>query len=176
MFKRKAFLLMAMVLFCASLPAQEGNSGDMGRFTIGGGSTFSPAINGGGHGEFAFLIYHNGWDIRNHLVIRGNSISEKNGADYGTFTLSEKISFGGISPNKLMRVYGFVEGGIGFWGNDAKAIFKTPLTFVFGGGGGTDIFFIKYLSVYLEVGWLGHLLDTKIIGGPIFQIGWRGHF
>jgi hypothetical protein len=75
-----------------------------------------------------------------------------------------------------MRVYGFVEGGIGFWGNDTKVVFKTPLTFVFGGGGGTDIFSTKYLSVYLEAGWLGYLLDTKIIGGSIFQIGWRGHF
>lgn len=167
---------MAAVLFCAGLPAQEGSSDDVGRFTIGGGSTFSPAIDGGGHGEFVFLIYHNGLDIRNHLVLRGNAIHDKNGAGYGTFTLSEKISLGGISPNKLMRSYGFVEGGVGFWGNGTKALFKTPVGFVFGGGGGTDIFFAKSLSVYLEAGWLGHFVDEKIIDGPIFQIGWRGHF
>jgi hypothetical protein len=176
MFKKTAFLLMTAVLSCASLSAREGDSDDVERFTVGGGLTLSPATNGGGHGEFVFLIYHNGWDIRNHFVIRGNSITDKSGADCGTVTLSEKISFGGISPNTLMRVYGFAEGGIGFWGNGAKVIFKTPLAFVFGGGGGTDIFFSKGLSVYLEAGWLGHLLDTKIIGGPVFQIGWRNHF
>jgi hypothetical protein len=176
MFMKKALLLMAAVLFCASLSAQEGNSDDVGHFAIGGGSTFSPSIDGGGHGEFVFLIYHNGFDIRNHLVIRGNSITDKNGAGYGTLALSEKISFGGISPNKLTRVYGFMEGGIGFWGNKTKALFKTPLTFIFGGGGGTDIFCTKYISVYLEAGWLGHLVEEEIIGGPIFQIGWRGHF
>jgi hypothetical protein len=178
MFKKKAFLAMVMaaVLFCVSLPGQEENSDDVGRFTMGGGSTFSPASNGGGHGEFAFLIYHNGLDIRNHFVIRGSSTTDKNGADYGTFTLSEKISLGGISPNKLMRIYGFGEGGIGFWGNDTKVLLKTPLAFVFGGGGGTDIFFTRHLSVYLESGYLGYLLDGKIIGGPIFQIGWRSHF
>jgi hypothetical protein len=176
MFVKKIFLLTVAVLFCTSLSAQEGNSNDVRHFAIGGGSTFSPAINGGGHGEFVFLIYHNGLDVRDHLVIRGNSITDKNDTEYGTFTLSEKISFGGISPNKLMRVYGFMEGGIGFWGNEAKALFKTPLTFIFGGGGGTDIFFAEYLSVYLEAGWLGHFLETKTIGGPIFQIGWRGHF
>jgi hypothetical protein len=176
MFKKKAFLLVAAVLFCADLQAREENSGGVERFTVGGGSTFSPDTGGGGYGEFAFLIYHNGWDIRNHFVIRGNSPTDENDVDYGVFTLSEKISFGGLSSNKLMRVYGFAEGGVGFWGNDTKAIFKTPLAFIFGGGGGTDIFFSKHLSVYVESGWLGYLLDSKIIGGPIFQIGWRGHF
>jgi hypothetical protein len=178
MFKKKGFVAMAMtaVLFCAPLPAQEGNSDDPGRFILGGGSTFCPASDGGGHGEFAFLIYRNGWDIRNHFVIRGNSITDKNGAGYGALTLSEKISLGGISPNKLMRVYGFGEGGIGLWGSETKALITTPLVLVFGGGGGSDIFFTKSLSLYLETGYLGHWLDSEIIGGAILQIGWRAYF
>ncbi|MDR1324976.1 MAG: hypothetical protein LBK00_02955 [Treponema sp.] len=171
---KKSFVLFILIFICSNLFAQE-ETGTVKRFFFGGGITFSPIITGGGHGEFALLLYHNGFDLRNHFVIRGNSISD-NGIDYGTITLSEKISFGGISPNKLMRMYGFGEGGIGFFGNETKDLVKTPLAYVFGGGGGTDFFFMEKASIYFEAGWLGHLLDNKVCGSPIFQIGWRGYF
>jgi hypothetical protein len=174
MYKKLVVFMIVFAVFCVNLFSQE-TTEDVKRFFTGGGITFSPNVDGAGHGEFSFLLYHNKLDIRNHILLRGTGLVIDN-VNYGLLTLSEKISLGGIISNNRFRSYTFLEGGIGFFGNNDKKFFSTPLAYSFGAGGGTDIFMGKNGSVYLEAGYLGHILGSKYIGRPMFQIGWRGYF
>ena len=174
MLKKLGFLLAVFLFLNAALFAEEDGQ-DIGRLFLGGGASFTPSSNGGGYGEFSFLLYHNKIDIRNHFVLRGAGLKE--GTDnYGIITLSEKVSVGGFTPDGRFRLYGFIEGGAGIYAGDGKPLFELPLAYTFGGGGGTDIFYSDSGSIYFETGYLGYMLDSTYIGGAIFQIGWRGYF
>jgi hypothetical protein len=165
----KKFLTgLVWVCLCAGLSAQEA----MPRFFTGGGISAAAGFTGGGHGEFGFLMYHGdrGLDIRNHVLLRGGG-----GDTFGSVTLSEKLSLGGILPGKF-RSYAFAEGGLGFYGVSSKPFFDMPLCYSFGGGGGTDIFLTEKASIYFETGWLGHLTSDGLLHGTLIQIGWRGWF
>jgi hypothetical protein len=159
---------LVWVYLCAGLFAQEA----IPKFSIGGGISAVTGFDGGGHGEFSFPIYHNdkGFDIRNHVVLRGGG-----GDNFGSVTLSEKISLGGMMPGKF-RSYAFAEGGVGFYGTSSKPFFDMPLCYSFGGGGGTDIFLAEKASIYFEAGWLGQLTSDDLVHGTMIQIGWRGWF
>jgi hypothetical protein len=158
----------------AGAMAQE--IGTVPRFSFGGGISFIHGNNdNGGYGEFSFLMYHKGLDVRNHIVLRGGGLSVESN-DTGVITLSEKISFGGISSNSLFRMYGFVEAGIGLYGNTEKPLFQMPLAYSFGGGGGTDIFLTEHYGMNIEAGWLGKFLDSEVYGGPVLQVGWKWWF
>jgi hypothetical protein len=174
MFKKVGFLLVVFLSLNATLFAEEDGQ-DIGRFFLGGGVNFTSASNGGGNGEFSFLLYHNKLDIRNHFIFRGAALKE--GTDnYGIMTLSEKISVGHITLDSRFRVYSFIEGGGGIYAGDEKSFLEMPLVYTFGGGGGTDIFYSDSGSIYFETGYLGYMLGSTYIGGAIFQIGWRGYF
>jgi hypothetical protein len=172
---KKAGVLVAVLLSLhAALFAEEGGR-TIARFFTGGGVSFAPASSGGGHGEFSFLLYHNKFDIRNHFVLLGAGLED--GADaYGIITLSEKLSWGGITLDGRFRVYGFGEGGVGVHSGNGKPLFGLPLAYAFGGGGGSDIFYNHRGSIYFETGYLGYVLGSTYIGGPVFRIGWRGYF
>ena len=74
------------------------------------------------------------------------------------------------------RSYGYIEGGIGLWGDKNKNFFEMPLAYTFGGGGGTDIFLKENFSIYFEAGALIYVLDDEWKSGGMFQIGWKGYF
>jgi hypothetical protein len=173
MVKKWGVLLAVFLSLNAALFAEEDGK-NIGRFFVGGGVNFTPASDGGGYGEFSFLI-HNNIDLRNHFVLRGAGLKDRTD-DYGLLILSEKISWGGITLGGRFRVYGFVEGGAGIYSGKGKPLFKMPLAYTFGGGGGTDIFYTSSGSIYFETGYLGYILGSTYIGGPVFQIGWRGYF
>jgi hypothetical protein len=174
MVKKWSVLLAVFLSLNAALLAEEDGK-SIGRFFAGGGVSFTPRSNGGGYGEFSFLLYHNNFDVRNHFVLRGAGLED--GANkYGLLSLSEKLSVGGITPDGCFRVYSFVEGGVGFHSGNGKPFFELPPAYTFGGGGGTDIFYASGRSIYFETGYLGYMLGSTYIGGPIFQIGWRGYF
>jgi hypothetical protein len=141
--------------------------------SIGGGTFFTNYIGGGGFTDIAFLIFNkDSFDIRNHFILRGASLTEDSS---GFLSLSEKISFGGLVEKKF-RSYGYIEGGVGLWGNENKAFFGTPLAYTFGGGGGTDIFLGEQSSIFFEAGVLIYIFDNDWKQGGMFQIGWRGYF
>jgi hypothetical protein len=177
MLRKAGILLAVFVSLNAALFAEEDGK-SIGRFFAGGGTSFGPASSGGGHGEFSFLIYHNRVDVRNHFVLRAEGLED--GTDsYGVLILSEKLSWGGVAPDGRFRVYGFGEAGLGFYAGgppDREESFGSALVYSFGGGGGTDIFYSSNGSIYFETGYLGRLLGSTYIQGPIFQIGWRGYF
>jgi hypothetical protein len=153
---------------CAGLFAQEA----IPKFSFGGGISAAAGFVGGGHGEFSFPLYHRdtALDIRNHIVLRGGG-----GNNFGSVTLSEKISLGGMLPGKF-RSYAFAEAGVGFYGALSKPFFDMPLCYSFGGGGGTDIFLTEDASIYFEAGWLGQLTLDELLHGTMIQIGWRCWF
>jgi hypothetical protein len=143
------------------------------KFSFGGGPFFANYIDGGGFADIGLLIYNkNVLDIRNHFVFRGAGISDNS---EGIFSLSEKISIGGFYENKF-RSYGYIEGGIGLWGNENKNFFEMPLAYTFGGGGGTEIFLMDKFCIYFEAGALIYILEDKWKNGGIFQVGWKGYF
>jgi hypothetical protein len=166
------FLIFTLV-FGYSLLADEASSGleTVPKLSLGGGTFFAQYISGGGFADFSFLIFNkNYFDLRNHFVLRGASYEMG-----GFLTLSEKLSIGGLVVNKF-RSYGYIEGGIGLWGNDTKKLFEMPLAYSFGGGGGTDIFLGEKNSIFFEAGCLINILDKEWKSGGIFQIGWKGYF
>ena len=140
------------------------------KISLGGGPFFASYIGGGGAADFGFLLFNkNSLDIRNHFIIRGAGLDEG-----GLLSLAEKISIGGLVENKF-RSYGYIEGGIGLWGDKNKDFFRMPLAYTFGGGGGTDIFLHERFSIYFEAGALIYVLDNNWKNGGMFQIGWKGY-
>ena len=139
-------------------------------FFSGGGPT--AALHGfGGKGEVAFLFYDRGLQISGHLVGRGGSVAIDND-NHGAGSLGAKLSFGGLWPNGRFRSYAFVEGGIGAAGGN----YGSHMTGLFGGGGGLDWLFTETASLYIELGYLQHHINNRLVGGPSISIGARSFF
>ena len=172
---RKLVVLFVLSFFGLNLNAQE--SGFAFKPFFGGGG-FSGVIGGagnyglGGVGEFAFLFFEDGLQMGGHIIGRGDSIKTETKNTYGTGSIIGKLSFGGLLPNNFMRSYMFCEGGVGFGGGNETAV----INFIFGGGGGLDLFFHKKGSVYLEAGYLQHYLNNELVGGISISLGTRGFF
>ena len=172
-FRKKLLILIVFGFIALNLYGQE-NGFTFRPFFGGGGGTGVFSSDGhalGGKGEFAFLFFsNNGFQICNHFVGRGNSITTASGNQYGTGSLTKKITFGGFLPQNFLRSYSFVEGGIGFGGWNET----TALNVIFGGGGGIDLFFHNNGSIFLEIGYLQHHVNNELIGGVSISIGTRG--
>jgi hypothetical protein len=175
MFNRKKLVIFLAITFWGiNLSAQE-NGFTLKSLFGGGGAKGTFTFNGagyglGGYGEYAFLVYDKGLQISNHIIGMGNSITTGSGNNYGTGSVMEKISFGGLLPKDFLRSYAFIEGGVGLGGNNKT----TTLVFIFGGGGGIDLFYYKNGSIYLEAGYLQHYLNNELVGGVSISIGTRG--
>ena len=173
MFKKKIVFILVFVIIGLNLSAQE--NGFTFRPFFGGGG-FSGMVTGsggyglGGVGEFAFLFFENGLQIGGHIIGRGDSIITDSRNNYGAGSIIGKLSFGGFFPNNFLRSYSFIEGGVGFGGGNET----TALNLIFGGGGGIDIFFHRYGSIYLEAGYLQHYINNNLVGGVSISIGTRG--
>ena len=170
---------MAFILFISfvgmNLNAQESGFTLRPFFGGGGGTAVFDGFGGygiGGVGEFAFLFYDKGLQMGFSLIGRGDGITTEHGNNYGTGAIIGKLSLGGFFPNDFLRSYSFIEGGIGFGGGNGT----TALNIIFGGGGGIDLFFHQKGSIYLELGYLQHYLNNRIIGGVSVSLGTRGYF
>ena len=170
----KKWILVAFFVFIVmNLSAKENGFTFKPLFGGGGGTAVFDGTGGyglGGMGEFALLFFDRGLQISSHLIGRGDSITPNTGINYGTGSILGKLSFGGFLSNNIFRSYGFVEGGIGFGGGNNTSTSNV----LFGGGGGIDLFFHQNGSIYLEVGYLQHYLDSTLIGGVSISIGSRG--
>jgi hypothetical protein len=142
------------------------------KFSLGGGAVFTNYTGGSGVADFSFLLFNkNSLDIRNHFVLRGAGFDGG-----GLLSLAEKISVGSLLEENKFRSYGYIEGGIGLWGDKNKDFFEMPLAYTFGGGGGIDRFLREDFSIYFEAGALIYVLDNNWKSGGVFQIGWKGYF
>jgi hypothetical protein len=174
----KRVIIFAVFLFfslSAWADEQSFNTETLPKYSFGGGATISSYLSGGGFGEFSFRIFNNNnFYLRNHFVLLGAGV----GTNSGFFTLSEKLSFGGLTVNKINSLtYGYIEGGIGFWGTSVNMDYsKIPWAFSFGAGSGTDIFLDEDSSIYLEAGCSMIILDQKWTFVGVLSLGWNGWF
>jgi hypothetical protein len=175
-FCKKMTVLLIMAFIGFNLNAQE-NGWTFRPFFGGGGgtATFGGAGNYGigGYGEAAFLFYDKGLQIGSHFIGRGDSVTVNSNNNYGTGSILAKLSFGGPLPKDFLRSYGFIEGGVGFGGGNNSGFTNN---FIFGGGGGIDLFWHESASIYLEDGYLQHYVNNELVGGVTLSIGSRGYF
>jgi hypothetical protein len=153
------------------------------------GFTFTPHFGGGGfstiftfdrsgkyvagtQGEFAFLFFENNFQISYSIIGKGSSISTGYGDNYGTGSITNKISLGGYLPKDFLRSYSFIEGGIGFGAGTGT----NALSYIFGGGGGIDLFFNETGTIYTEFGYLQHYIHHELVGGIAVSLGVRRYF
>jgi hypothetical protein len=176
MSKKLIVLIIISVLFCSNIFTEE-NPKEIERFFLGGGLTFLPENIGAGNLEFATLLFNKYIDIRSHILLRVGGFT-RDGINYGLIRPSGKVSVGIITFNNIFRFYSFAEGGFGFFANnkESKDINDIPVTYNFGGGGGFDVFYVNDGSVFLEVGYIGHRLESEYRGGVMVQIGFRAYF
>jgi hypothetical protein len=166
MFK-KFFAVFFLVFLCFSLFSQENNetlteSPNPGRFTLGAGFGYGPKLDMVANFEFGFLLFHNNeWDIRNYILVNNYFVVDNDGIENITRNLTEKISFGWINNSGIFRPYSYLEGGIGFYGNDSKKFWTTPLIYSVGLGIGLEFFPSKSLSFFIEPGLIWQFMDNK---------------
>ncbi|MDR2792316.1 MAG: hypothetical protein LBB61_01440 [Treponema sp.] len=171
--KTAVFLVILGISF--NVFAQDGDSKDVKRFSFGGALGLLPNGYDGGF-EFGFLLFHNTKiDIRNHVYMNSAQIRDGNGADAILFVLDEKISMGNMSQNGLFRSYGYIEGGIGFYENETKKLFKTPLAYNYGFGFGIDIFVRDDTGFLIEGGITNIYVDSQWLFNPKITVGACGY-
>ena len=167
--KKTILLALAFAFAAAGLCAQEG--GFTFRPLFSGGGPSASLYGFGGKGEAAFLFYDSGLQASWHLVGRGGSVNA-GGERYGVGSFGAKLSLGGLWTGGSFRSYAFVEGGLGMAGGN----FGAHMAGLFGGGGGLDWLFAENASLYVELGYMQHHINGKLVGGPSVSIGARSFF
>jgi hypothetical protein len=162
-----------------SLESQEiiVSSPNPGRFSFGFNYGFGPKLDMNAGAEFEFLIFHNNkLDIRNSIQFNNYLITDEDGIEHFTENLSDKISIGWINYLGLARPYFYFEGGIGFYSNDSKKFWKTPLAYSTGFGIGLDIFVAENMSFSFDTGLLGQFFDKNAFMIQKFNFGLKYYF
>jgi hypothetical protein len=181
----KIAVLVVLVVFCFKINAQESvleTPKTNNPFFLGiGWSNIQKTGDVFGSFDFSFLLYSNQtkrFNLRNSILFDGG-VFTNNGIEYGLFTLSEKINLETISLNELFRYYGFLQGGIGIYGNETKKAFELPLSYNLGFGFGLDVFVEKSTSIFFDYTFLYNILDNSFDWknfSPKFQMGIRYWF
>jgi hypothetical protein len=183
---KKVTLILVLSIFGLSVFAQE-NSEDnsqegterynSGRFSFGLNYMFGPKLDMAVGAEFGFLIFRNDtWDIRNNIVFNNYSIMDNDGIENFTQSFSDKIIVGGGSNFTIARPYIFFEGGVGFYSDDSKKYWTTPLAYFGGFGIGFEIFVARNFSFSLDTGVDWQFLDEKIFLFQKFTMGMKIYF
>ena len=171
---RKFVLLILFFVFCFNLYADDEEPDT--RFILGAGFTWTnnPRLLGG-HFEFGIVLYSNILYIQNNFMLRGGGLNV-DGSDYTMFTLSDKLIFGRNAYIPL-KLYVYLEGGGGMFGNQTKKFFGDPYAITGGFGGGGEIFSEDFGGIYVEVGYIGQRTTLNYpVSGIIIQSGWRIFF
>lgn len=171
------FVVFSTSCFC--LFAQDKDSTDESeesRFVLGAGITWTnnPELIGG-HIELGIVLFKRILYIQNNFSLRAGGVSFEDG-DYSLFTLSDKFIIGRNSGIPL-KIYTYLEGGAGVYGNTDKEFFAVPFAFTFGFGGGGEISSEYFGGLYVEVGYIGQKTNLQYpVSGIIIQAGWRIFF
>jgi hypothetical protein len=108
-------------------------------------------------------------------MLRGGGF-DFDGSNYTVLTLSDKLIFGRNSDTPL-KIYTYIEGGAGIFGNQTKNFFEKPIAFTGGFGGGGELDAEGFGGWYLEVGYIGQQTNLNYpTSGLIVQSGWRIFF
>ena len=179
--KYRAYTAVLALFFasCFCLFADGEDSTDIpeeNRFVLGAGFTWTnnPELFGG-HFEAGMVLFRRILYIQNNVSLRAGGLSLPDG-NYTIFTLSEKLIFGRNSAIPL-KIYTYLEGGIGIYGNAGKGFFTGSFAFTLGFGGGGEISSVDFGGLYIEVGYLGQKTTAPYpVSGVIIQTGWRIFF
>jgi hypothetical protein len=173
------FILAAFVLYADEPKLYADEPKDTGKKSIlglGAGYiyTSNPELHGG-HLELSINLYRNIFYIQNRFTLRagGFSIEEH---DSTLLTLSEKLVFGRHEYDTGIYIY--LEGGAGFYGNNAQGFSRDTLAYSFGFGGGVELAFDEdFGGLYAEVGYLGQIITQNFpLSGVVVQVGWKFFF
>jgi hypothetical protein len=149
-------------------------SSNLGRFSFGFNYVLGPKLDMAIGFEFGFLIFRNNTlDIRDSMLFNSYFITDDNGIKNSTQNLSDKIIIGTGNDFGIVHLYTFLEGGIGFYSNDSKKFWTTPLAYFAGLGVGFEVFAEKYWSYSLDTGIDWHFLDEKIFLFQKFTMGMK---
>jgi hypothetical protein len=178
--KRTVSFLTVFVFAALVLYAQEvkdtGQTEKRGLFDLGAGYTYTnnPKLHGG-HMEFGINLFRSGFFVQNRFMLRLGGFKIE-GFDSTVLTLSEKLVLGRTDFDTGFYIY--LEGGAGFYGNNAQSFSKDTLVYSFGFGGGFEAAFDQnYGGIYVEVGYLAQKITQKFpLSGVVVQTGWKFFF
>jgi len=174
---RRFSLLVLFFILSFNMYADGGNTEPLdNRFVLGAGFTYTsnPKL-AGGYFEFGIVLYKNILYIQNNFMLRGGGLKADEN-DYTVFTLSDKLIFGRNAEIPL-KLYVYLEGGGGVFGNQEKNFFGDTYAITGGFGGGTEIFSEDFGGIYVEVGYIGQRTTLNYpVSGIIIQAGWRIYF
>jgi len=177
MYKSILFLFLMLLVF--NLYAQEDltilQQNNDKKINIDAAYIFGSEIKNGGTMAFGILLYNKGrWNIRSHTGIDSYTIIMPTEETY-TLGITEKITFTG--QNSIIgigRPYGYIDGGVSFYGNKSKEkLFSTPLWYKAGFGCGADINIVKNMAWFTEFGVVYHIMENKYQWRQILTIGMR---
>lgn len=177
---RKVLFFLFLISFnlCAFSEEDGGNApqekAEIQRFDFGARFSFGGSLDMGAGFEFGFLIANaNRWDIRNYILLNGYEIADEKKSDNYTISVSDRLDFGRTNDSGIARSYGFLEGGVGVFSNDSKDMWKTPLAYSAGFGGGVDFFMDRGAAWFFEVGVLFQFLGDERFIAQKFGTGFR---
>ncbi len=127
---------------------------------------------------FGVLLFSNkGLNIQNHNTYSTGTMNlENTGGKLYQHLITEKVSIGAMSPDRIFRPYGFVEGRIGWCGPQKFDMYDNPLIIKYGLGTGLDIFALENWSFFMELGFLGNQYQNEFIMQQRFELGVKCHF
>jgi len=133
--------------------------------------TNNPEVTGG-HFEIGFNLFSNVLIIQNRIVLRAGGFNA-NDFDNTVLTLSEKLIFA-REEDEFARLYIYIEGGAGFYGNINNNFSSDTFVYSFGFGGGFEIGDSGFGALYTEFGYLGQKMIANFpLSGCVIQFGWR---
>ena len=181
MFKKLTVLSFLMVLGFSVFSQEKNGTADTsfspGRFSLGLNYVFGPKLNWAVGTEFGFRIFSkNTLDIRNHIVFNSYFITDDDGIENATQNLSDKLIISVGGDYWLVRPFSFSEVGIGFFSNDSKKFWTTPLAYFIGLGLGFELFATRYWSYTLDTGVVWQFLGGNIFPFQRFSMGTKFYF
>jgi hypothetical protein len=168
------FIIFVNVLIAQDIKFESKESNF--NFSLGAGFvwTNNPKLLGG-YFDFGFVLYRNVLYVQNSIIMRGGGISiDEN--DHSIYTLSERLIFG-RNTGDLLRIYTYIEGGFGIYGNQNKKFFEDPFAYTFGFGGGGEFSDEEFGGLFIEIGYIGQMIKLNYpVSGIILQTGWKIYF
>jgi hypothetical protein len=71
-----------------------------------------------------------------------------------------------------LRIYTYIEGGFGIFGNQNKNFFEDPFAYTFGFGGGGEFSDEDFGGLFIEIGYIGQKIKLNYpVSGIILQTG-----
>ena len=171
--KRNILLIVFLaILLNVTLYAQEEpEKTNISRFSVGGG-VFANDISTGVFADFSIISpLKNNFDLQNSFVLYNSALGDTRGIVGLSWIFSAGYLFFDI-----VRLYGFVENGIGGWGdNNKNGFFDGPVMYCLGAGGGINVFINKMFSIFSEVQWISYGGEGISRNIPMFKFGLKGY-